>query len=114
MTIKFRNAERKREELAKEISKWLGMPIEARGEELEIDIFTLTKDGTLAFYEKTDSEMVERLLEHLYDCGYEKEEYSESDEKMIQMIAEVQRKYKNLAEKVEALERRLFHGSNDE
>lgn len=46
MTIKFRNAEQKRQELAQEISSWLGMPITAQGDDLEIDIFTITKDGT--------------------------------------------------------------------
>lgn len=107
MTIKFRNAERKRQELAKEISTWLGMPITARGDDLEIDIFTITKDGTLVFYEKTDSEMVERLLEHLYDCGYESAEYDEADERILQLIAEFETIYESIASRIKVLEKKM-------
>lgn len=107
MTIKFRNAERNRAELAKEISTWLGMPVEARGEDLEIDIFTITKDGTLVFYEKTDSEMVERLLEHLYDCGYETAEYDEADERLIQLIVELQTSFETIESRVKLLDKKM-------
>lgn len=104
MTIKYKVSEQKRQELAKEISRWLDMPIVVRGEDLEIDIFTLTRDGTLVFYDRADSEMVERLLEHLHDCGYETAEYDEADEETVQLIAEAQSLLDALTAKVQLLE----------
>lgn len=111
MTIRYKVTEQRRQELAKEISHWLGMPIAVRGEDLEIDIFTIVKDGTLVFYEKTDSEMVERLLEHLHDCGFETEEYSEADERMTQVIVDIQNIITKVEKRVKRLERDLLNST---
>lgn len=45
--------------------KYKGMPSAA----YEIDYYTVTKDGTLEFDDRTDSEEVENLLEQLADRG---------------------------------------------
>lgn len=110
MTIKYKVTEQKRQELAKEMSRWLGMPIGTQGEDLIIDIFTLKKNGTLVFYEKTDSEMVERLLEHLYDCGYETAEFDEADEEVVQLIVEAQSLLEGLTARIKVLENKLKKG----
>ena len=45
--------------------KYKGMPSAA----YEIDYYTVTKDGTVEFDDRTDSEEVENLLEQLADRG---------------------------------------------
>ena len=47
--------------------KYLGAPTMS----YEIDTYTVTKDGTLVFSDRNDSEEVERVLEALLDAGFE-------------------------------------------
>lgn len=77
MTIKYIVPGKKRKELAHCIGTWLGEPVEYLGTPTcayKIDYFTLDKDGALSFDDSADSEVIERLIEHLYDEGFEFEE----------------------------------------
>lgn len=51
-------------------AKYLGMPSMA----YEVDYFTITKDGTLTFSDRSDSEEVEAVLEKIAEEGFECEE----------------------------------------
>ena len=48
-------------------SVYMGMPTAA----YTIDFFTVTKDGTLVFDDRSDSEIVEKVLEGLEQAGFE-------------------------------------------
>ena len=50
-------------------TKYLGAPSFA----YEIGDFTVTKDGTLEFSDRTDSEIVENVIEALREAGFEAE-----------------------------------------
>ncbi len=74
MKIKYNAAGTRRKELVKVIAdatgaqaKYMGMPTAA----YEIDYFTVTKDGTLIFDDRADSEEVEHLLEAIAAAGFE-------------------------------------------
>lgn len=65
-------AERKR--LVKTISDWLGVPAKYCGVptfNYEMDYFTIDRDGNLSFDDRADREVIERLLQHLYDEGFD-------------------------------------------
>ena len=72
ITINAQGAERKR--LVNTIAKWLGEDVHYCGAPTfayEIGRFTVEKDGSLTFSDLIDSEVVERLLEHIYDEGFD-------------------------------------------
>ena len=72
ITINAQGAERKR--LVKTIAEWLGEDVRYCGAPTfayEIGRFTVEKDGSLSFSDLIDSEVVERLLEHIYDEGFD-------------------------------------------
>jgi hypothetical protein len=72
ITINAQGAERKR--LVKTIAEWLGEDVHYCGAPTfayEIGRFTVKKDGSLSFSDLIDSEVVERLLEHIYDEGFD-------------------------------------------
>jgi hypothetical protein len=72
ITINAQGAERKR--LVKTIAEWLGEDVHYCGAPTfayEIGRFTIKKDGSLSFSDLIDSEVVERLLEHIYDEGFD-------------------------------------------
>ena len=72
ITINAQGAERKR--LVKTIAEWLGEDVHYCGAPTfayEIGRFTVEKDGSLSFSDLIDSEVVERLLEHIYDEGFD-------------------------------------------
>ena len=72
ITINAQGAERKR--LVKTIAEWLGDDVHYCGAPTfayEIGRFTVEKDGSLSFSDLIDSEVVERLLEHIYDEGFD-------------------------------------------
>ena len=72
ITINAQGAERKR--LVKTIAEWLGEDVHYCGAPTfayEIGRFTVEKDGSLTFSDLIDSEVVERLLEHIYDEGFD-------------------------------------------
>ena len=74
MQVKYNAKGAQRKELVKAIAdatgakaKYMGMPTAA----YEIDYFTVTKDGTLLFDDRADSEEVERVLEAIAAAGFE-------------------------------------------
>lgn len=72
ITINAQGAERKR--LVTTISNWLGVDAYYCGAPTfayEIDYFTVDKNGSLSFDDRADSEVIERLLEHLYNEGFD-------------------------------------------
>ena len=81
ITINARGAERKR--LAETISDWLGVPANYCGAptfNYEVDYFTIDKSGSLTFDDTADSEVVERLLQHIYDEGFDIDQSRTEDE----------------------------------
>lgn len=74
MTIHYNVPGKKRKKLAQAIGAWLGVDNRYCGAPTfayEIDYFTLDRDGNLTFNGRADSEVIERLLEYLYDNGFE-------------------------------------------
>ena len=74
MTIKInaQGAERKR--LVQTISDWLGIPAKYCGAptfNFQVDYFTIDRNGSLSFDDRADSEVIERLLQHIYDEGFD-------------------------------------------
>ena len=72
VTINATGAERKR--LVKAISDWLGVPAKYCGAptfNYEVDYFTIDRNGSLSFDDCADSEVIERLLEYIYDEGFD-------------------------------------------
>lgn len=84
MTIKInaQGAERKR--LVQTISEWLGIPAKYCGAptfNFQVDYFTVDRNGSLSFDDSADSEVIERLLQHIYDEGFDIDQsYSEEDD----------------------------------
>ena len=74
MNIKFNVPGQKRKELAKDIGTWLGCDVKYCGVPscaYKVDYFTVNRDGMLTYADNADSEVIERLLQHLYDEGFE-------------------------------------------
>jgi len=83
ITINAQGAERKR--LVQTISKWLGHPAKYSGAptfNYEVDYFTIDKNGSLSFDDSADSEVIERLLQHLYDEGFDIDQSETEDEEL--------------------------------
>ena len=83
MTVKYNVTGAKRKELVLTISNWLGSEAKYLGAPsfaYEVDYFTIDKNGALSFDDRADSEVIERLLEMLYDNGFEAESLPEADE----------------------------------
>ena len=82
ITIHAQGAERKR--LVQTISDWLGVPAKYCGAptfNYEVDYFTIDRNGSLFFDDRADSEVIERLLEHIYDEGFDIDQsHSDDDE----------------------------------
>lgn len=82
ITINAQGAERKR--LVQTISDWLGVPAKYCGAptfNYEVDYFTIDRNGSLSFGDCADSEVIERLLEHIYDEGFDIDQsHTEEDE----------------------------------
>lgn len=74
MTIKINAQGKERKRLVKTISEWLGCDAEYLGVPTcayQVDYFTIERDGSLTFDDRADSEVIERLLEHIYDEGFD-------------------------------------------
>lgn len=72
ITIHAQGAERKR--LVQTISDWIGVPAKYCGAptfNYEVDYFTIDRNGSLSFDDRADSEVIERLLQHIYDEGFD-------------------------------------------
>lgn len=81
ITINATGAERKR--LVQTISKWLGCDAKYLGVPscaYRVDYFTIEKNGSLSFDDSADSEVVERLLHHIYDEGFDIDQSHTEDE----------------------------------
>lgn len=81
ITINATGAERKR--LVQTISKWLGCDAKYLGVPscaYRVDYFTIEKNGSLSFDDSADSEVVERLLQHIYDEGFDIDQSHTADE----------------------------------
>ena len=82
MEIRYNVTGAQRKELVKAIAdatgakaKYMGMPTAA----YEVDYFTVTKDGTLLFDDRADSEEVEQVLEAIAAAGFECEPQDGAD-----------------------------------
>ena len=74
MTINFHVPGSKRKELVKAVSEWLGEDVRYCGAPTfayESERFSIDRNGSLTFDNLVDSAVIERLLEHLYDEGFE-------------------------------------------
>lgn len=83
MTVKYNVTGAKRKELVQLISNFTGCDAKYKGAPTfayEVDYFTIDKSGALSFDDRADSEVIERLLEMLYDNGFESEALTEADE----------------------------------
>lgn len=81
ITINATGAERKR--LVQTISKWLGCDAKyfrVPSCAYQVDYFTIEKNGNLTFDDRADSEVVERLLQHIYDEGFDIDRSYKEDE----------------------------------
>ena len=81
ITINAQGAERKR--LVQTVSDWLGVPAKYCGAptfNYEVDYFTIDRSGSLSFDDRTDSEVIERLLQHIYDEGFDIDQSHTEDE----------------------------------
>lgn len=82
MTIKFNVPGKKRRELVQSIAKWLGEEVMYMGAPsfaYHVGNQIIDRDGNVSLV-RLDDETVERLLEHLYDEGFESESLPEADE----------------------------------
>ena len=74
-------AERKR--LVQTVSNWLGVPAKYCGAptfNYEVDYFTIDRNGSISFDDCADSEVIERLLQHIYDEGFDIDQSNAEDE----------------------------------
>ena len=81
ITINAQGAERKR--LVQTIAQWLGCEAKYLGVPscaYQVDCFTIDRNGSLSFYDHADSEVIERLLEHIYDEGFDIDQSHTEDE----------------------------------
>ena len=81
ITINAQGAERKR--LVQTISDWLGVPAKYCGAptfNYEVDYFTIDRNGSLSFDDGAASEVIERVLQHIYDEGFDIDQSHTEDE----------------------------------
>lgn len=84
ITINATGAERKR--LVQTIAQWLGCEAKYLGVPscaYQVDFFTIEKNGSLTFDDSADSEVIERLLQHIYDEGFDIDQSHTEDEEEI-------------------------------
>ena len=76
MEIKYNIEKSQRKALAQKIGELTGADVRYAGVPscaYEIDIFTLSKDAVLSFSDRSDTEIVEMVLDGLADAGYDSE-----------------------------------------
>ena len=81
ITIHAQGAERK--SLVKTISDGFGVPAKYCGAptfSYEVDYFTIDRNGSLSFDDRADSEVIERLLQHIHDEGFDIDQSHTEDE----------------------------------
>ena len=80
MEIKYNIEKSQRKALAQKIGELTGAEVEYLGVPscgYKIDFFTLSKDAILSFSDRSDSEIVEMVLDGLADAGYNSETSNE-------------------------------------
>ena len=83
MTIKINATGAERKRLVQTLSAWLGCDAKYLGVPscaYRVDYFTIEKDGSLTFDDSADSEVIERLLQHIYDEGFDIDQSHTEDE----------------------------------
>lgn len=88
ITINATGAERKR--LVQTIAQWLGCEAKYLGVPscaYRVDYFTIEKNGNLTFDDSADSEVIERLLQHIYDEGFDIDQSHTEDEDEISCVS---------------------------
>ena len=81
ITINAQGAERKR--LVQTIARWLGCEAKYLGVPscaYQVDYFIIEKNGNLSFDDSADSEVIEKLLQHIYDEGFDIDQSHTEDE----------------------------------
>lgn len=81
ITINAQGSERKR--LVQCISQWLGCEpnyLGAPSFAYQVDYFTIEKSGSLTFDDAANSEVIERLIQHIYDEGFDIDQRHTYDE----------------------------------
>ena len=81
ITIHAQGAERKR--LVQTIADWLDVPAKYCGAptfNYEVDYFTIDRNGNLSFDDRADSKVIECLLQHIYDEGFDIDQSHTEDE----------------------------------
>ena len=76
MEIKYNIEKNQRKTLAQKIAELTGAEVKYLGVlscGYQIDFFTLSKDAVLSFSDRSDTEIVEMVLERLAEAGYESE-----------------------------------------
>lgn len=76
MEIKYNIEKSQRKALAQKIGELTGADVRYAGVPscaYEIDFFTLNKDAVLSFSDRSDTEIVEKVLDGLTDAGYDSE-----------------------------------------
>lgn len=98
MQVKYNVTGARRKELVTAIGaalevkpKYMGMPTAA----YEIDYFTVTKDGTLEFDDRADSEEVEQVLEAIAAAGFECEAQDGEETAEVETVEEVSEEPEN-------------------
>ena len=93
ITINAQGSERKR--LVQCISQWLGCEpnyLGAPSFAYQVDFFTIEKNGSLTFDDAADSEVIERLLQHIYDEGFDIDQrHTEDEEESTQVCISLPR-----------------------
>ena len=83
MTITINAVGTERKRLVQTISDWLGVPAKYCGAptfNYEVDSFTIDRNGSLSFDDRADSEVIERLLQHIHDEGFDIDQSHTEDE----------------------------------
>ena len=76
MEIKYNIEKSERKALAQKIAEIMGVEVEYLGVPscgYQIDFFTLSKDAVLSFSDRSDTDIVEKVLNGLADAGYDSE-----------------------------------------
>ena len=92
ITINAQGSERKR--LVQCISQWLGCEpnyLGAPSFAYQVDSFTIEKNGSLTFDDAADSEVIERLLQHIYDEGFDIDQSHTQDDAPTQVCISLPR-----------------------
>ena len=92
ITINAQGSERKR--LVQCISQWLGFEptyLGAPSFAYQVDYLTIEKSGSLTFDDATDSEVIERLIQHIYDEGFEIDQSHTQDDAPTQVCISLPR-----------------------